>query len=224
MKLLNSELLVCLRQFVTAAFNRTNPANEQAPEPTVVDDILRVVFQNDGWCPICEARVTFTARDSWFRDHYLCNRCGSIPRERALMHVIATRYPNWRDLTIHESSPCNRGTSVKLAQQCRSYTASQYDPQLGFGNIHPNAGYRSENLEKQTFPDGAFDLVVTQDVFEHFLTLRRLSGKSHARLGPAGLISLRLRLSTKESLQRSGRPFRTQGSFIITLLNIMAIL
>jgi SAM-dependent methyltransferase len=83
------------------------------------------------------------------------------------MHVIQTRYPNWRDLTIHESSPGNRGASVKLAQQCRSYTASQYDPQLGFGNTHPNAGYRSENLEDQTFPDKAFDLIVTQDVFEH---------------------------------------------------------
>ena len=83
------------------------------------------------------------------------------------MHVIQTRYPNWRDLTIHESSPGNRGASVKLAQQCRSYTASQYDPQLGFGNTHPNAGYRSENLENQTFPDKAFDLIVTQDVFEH---------------------------------------------------------
>jgi SAM-dependent methyltransferase len=126
-----------------------------------------VVFQNEGWCPICEASVTFTARDPWFRDHYLCGRCGSIPRERALMHVIAMRYPNWRDLAIHESSPCNRGTSVKLAQQCKSYTASQYDPQLGYGNTHPHAGYRSEDLERQTFPDGAFDLVVTQDVFEH---------------------------------------------------------
>ena len=83
------------------------------------------------------------------------------------MHVIQTRYPNWRDLTIHESSPGNRGASVKLAQQCPSYMASQYDPQLGFGNTHLNAGYRSENLENQTFPDKAFDLVVTQDVFEH---------------------------------------------------------
>jgi SAM-dependent methyltransferase len=116
----------------------------------------------------------------------------SIPRERALMQVIATRYPNWRDLTIHESSPCNRGTSIKLAQQCRFYTASQYDPQLGFGNTHPNAGYRSENLEKQTFPDGAFDLVVTQDVFEHVFDTPSAFRELHARLGPAGLISLRL--------------------------------
>jgi SAM-dependent methyltransferase len=38
---------------------------------------------------------------------------------------------------------------------------------LGFGTTHPTAGYRSENLENQTFPDEAFDLVITQDVFEH---------------------------------------------------------
>jgi SAM-dependent methyltransferase len=83
------------------------------------------------------------------------------------MFVTQTRYPNWRDLIVHESSPGHRGASVKLARSCRFYTASQYDPQLGFGNIHPTAGYRSENLENQTFPDQAFDLVITQDVFEH---------------------------------------------------------
>lgn len=83
------------------------------------------------------------------------------------MQAIQTWYPNWRDLTVHESSPVNRGASVKLARQCRCYTASQYDPELGFGNTHPKAGYRSENLAMQTFPDQAFDLVVTQDVFEH---------------------------------------------------------
>jgi SAM-dependent methyltransferase len=166
-KHLNNKLLLCFREFIAAALNRKKLFNAQAPNATGVDATSVVVFQNEGWCPICEARVTFSARNSWFRDHYLCDRCGSIPRERALMHVIQTRYPNWRDLTIHESSPGNRGASVKLAQQCRSYTASQYDPQLGFGNTHPNAGYRSENLENQTFPDKAFDLVVTQDVFEH---------------------------------------------------------
>jgi len=166
-KHLNNKLLRCFREFIAAAHNRRKLFNAQAPNATGVDATSVVVFQNEGWCPICEARVTFSARNSWFRDHYLCDQCGSIPRERALMRVIQTRYPNWRDLTIHEGSPGNRGASVKLAQQCRSYTASQYDPHLGFGNTHPNAGYRSENLEDQTFPDKAFDLVVTQDVFEH---------------------------------------------------------
>jgi hypothetical protein len=132
-----------------------------------VDSTSPVIFQNEGWCPICEATVTFTARNSWFRDHYLCDRCGSIPRERALMHVIQAWYLNWRDLTVHESFPGNRGASIKLAQQCRSYTASQYDPQLGSEYSSKRRLPYSENLEKQTFADDAFDLVVTQDVFEH---------------------------------------------------------
>jgi SAM-dependent methyltransferase len=123
--------------------------------------------QSSGWCPICEKKVTFSAKYEWLRDHYLCSDCGSIPRERALMHVIQERYPKWRDLRIHESSPGNRGASVKLREQCKHYVASQYDPVLGFGNTHPKNGYRSEDLEKQTFPEESFDIVVTQDVMEH---------------------------------------------------------
>jgi hypothetical protein len=110
-----------------------NPINAPAPNEMPVDTTSVVVFQNEGWCPICETMVTFTARNSWFRDRYLCERCASIPCERALMHGIQTRYPNWRDLSIHESSPLNRGASVKVAHQCRSYAASQYDVQLGLG-------------------------------------------------------------------------------------------
>jgi SAM-dependent methyltransferase len=163
-----------------------NQPNAQAPEAAGVETSSTLVFQNEGWCPICEAAVTFGARNSWFRDHYLCRRCGSIPRERALMHVIQTRYPNWRDLTVHESSPGNRGSSVKLARECRSYTASQYDPQLGFGITNPNAGYRSEDLEKQTFPNEAFDLVVTQDVFEHVFDAPKAFSEVARTLKPEG--------------------------------------
>ena len=140
------------------------------------------------------------------------------------MHVIQTRYPNWRDLTIHESSPGNRGASVKLAKQCRSYTASQYDPQLGFGNTHPNAGYRSENLENQTFPDKAFDLVVTQDVFEHIFDAPVAFMEIARTLRPGGAHIFTTHLSTKTSLRKGGHPFRTEGSFITTLLSIMPIL
>jgi SAM-dependent methyltransferase len=43
---------------------------------------------------------------------------------------------------------------------------SQYDREIPFGSIHPN-GYRSEDIESQTFEDECFDLVITQDVFEH---------------------------------------------------------
>jgi SAM-dependent methyltransferase len=102
------------------------------------------------------------------------------------MHIIQTRYPGWRDLNIHESSPGGRGASVKMAQQCRSYTASQYDPELGFGNTHPNASYRSENLELLTFADEIFDLVVTQDVFEHVFDAPKAFKEIARTLRPGG--------------------------------------
>lgn len=155
-------------------------------KPTQTKDGNEFFKHESGYCPICEKEATFSAKHSWLRDHYLCSGCGSIPRERAIMHVLQTRYPNWRDLRIHESSPGNRGTSVKLATECKNYTASQYDPDLGFGNTHPSRGYRSENLEKQTFPDESFDIVVTQDVMEHIFDAEAAFRDIHRTLKPGG--------------------------------------
>src|SRR4051794_30330238 len=76
-------------------------------------------FRQKGYCPCCDRQVFFEAHDSWLRDHFLCSNCGCIPRERALMLVIEKYHPNWRELSIHESSPCNRGTSLKLKKYCK---------------------------------------------------------------------------------------------------------
>jgi glycosyltransferase involved in cell wall biosynthesis/GT2 family glycosyltransferase/SAM-dependent methyltransferase len=145
-----------------------------------------LVKHSHGFCPICEKNVTFSAKNEWLRDHYLCSGCGSIPRERAIMHVIQQNYPNWRELRIHESSPGSRGASVKLREQCKHYFASQYDPELGFGNTHSGHGYRSEDLEKQTFPNESFDIVVTQDVMEHIFDAEAAFRDIHRTLKPGG--------------------------------------
>jgi SAM-dependent methyltransferase len=83
------------------------------------------------------------------------------------MAAIEMFYPDWRMLAIHESSPVQRGVSPRLKRECSAYTASFYDPALPLGTIHPQHGYRCENLEHLTFLDASFDLVLTQDVFEH---------------------------------------------------------
>jgi SAM-dependent methyltransferase len=82
-----------------------------------------------------------------------------------LILTIEKFYPNWRDLKIHESSPAKRGASMKLKNECKSYLATQYFPyQTPGGTVN---GFRNEDLERQTFPDESFDLVITQDVMEH---------------------------------------------------------
>jgi len=84
-----------------------------------------------------------------------------------LFHALLEFFPNWRELAIHESSPGRDRVSQRLASECKSYVATQWDPDIPFGSSHPEKGYRSEDLQDQTFPDACFDLIITQDVFEH---------------------------------------------------------
>lgn len=124
-------------------------------------------YTYEGFCPICENKVTFQSAHAWFRDHLLCPSCPnhSIPRERALMLVLRQEFPNWKDLSIHESSPVARGASVMISRQAASYVATQYYPHVALGIMLD--GFRNENLENQTFTDESFDVVISLDVMEH---------------------------------------------------------
>jgi len=145
-----------------------------------------LVYTGKGFCPICECGVTFSATDTWFRDYLLCSLCGSIPRERALMRVIAECFPNYKELTIHESSPVNRGTSKKLRQECSDYSTSHYFEQVPSGQEDPHTGFRCESLEALTFEDDSFDLLVTQDVMEHVFNPDRAFREICRVLKPGG--------------------------------------
>lgn len=81
------------------------------------------------------------------------------------MAVLQERFPNWRELSIHESSPGRRGVSKRLAQECPRYVPSQFFKDAPLGSMVEE--YRCENLEQLTFEDAAFDLHITQDVMEH---------------------------------------------------------
>ena len=123
------------------------------------------LLEVDGLCTTCDQVTQFRSEYDWLRDHFKCGKCGSIPRERALMLVIERCMPDWRERRIHESSPGGRGASVKLAR-APGYGASHYFPAMPLGAVAPG-GIANENLERLSFPDETFDLVVTQDVMEH---------------------------------------------------------
>lgn len=122
-------------------------------------------FRQQGYCPCCRSKTSFVSLNSWLRDNFKCANCGSIPRNRALIQVLQTYYPNWSNLTIHESSPSGGGASALIRQHCAHYTASQYYPMHPHGSIVGE--FRNEDLERQTFADESFDVVITQDVMEH---------------------------------------------------------
>lgn len=105
-------------------------------------------FKNKGYCVCCDKKVFFVAKNDWLRDFYIWSNCKSIPRERALMFVIEKYYPDWKNLKIHESSPIERGTSLKLKKECKQYIASQYWPEKKGVLIN---GFININFRKKTF-------------------------------------------------------------------------
>lgn len=144
-----------------------------------------MAFKHYGYCPICEAPVAFTAENNWFRDFLLCSGCGSIPRERALFRVVRELFPRYAALKIHESSPAPRGASAKLAK-VPGYSSSHYLPTVPRGQVQPTTGHRCEDLEALTFPDGTFDLFVTQDVLEHLFNPEKAFAEIARVLKPGG--------------------------------------
>jgi len=123
----------------------------------------------------------FVVEGDWLRDHYVCERCGTIPRQRAVVEVLNLFRPNWRTLTIHESSPSMRF----FAEQARGYSCSFFFDDVPVGKTRK--GQRCENLEQLTFDDDIFDVFITQDVLEHVFRPDRALAEIMRVLRPGGL-------------------------------------
>lgn len=198
----SGECIEALKQRLGAAV-KTQTA-ENSPTHT------KGVFSNSGHCYCCDQDVEFVAESDWFRDHYKCTTCGSIPRERALMWCIETFFPNWRRGIVHESSPVARGASLKLREKAGQYIESQYFVDVDPGTRHRNT--RCENLEHLTFSDESIDLHVTQDVLEHVFAPDRAFQEIARTLKPGGMHIFTVPLVNKEQPTQVAARRRSDGS------------
>ena len=121
---------------------------------------------NVGFCELCQQRTVFVRHGEWDREQNRCCRCSSIPRWRAIYHVLQSQYPEWRQLIIHESSP-GGGASDVIQAQCERYEASHFFPKKDLGAYFH--GFRNENLEQMTLADNSVDIFISQDVLEHIM-------------------------------------------------------
>ena len=183
-----------------------------------------------GFCPICDARTIFVQTTPNLREDYLCVSCRSIPRFRAVLAVLELHFPDWRAMAIHESSP-GGASSDKIRRECSGYIGSQWFPDGVAGAMKD--GFRCENLEQQTFEDARFDMVLTQDVFEHVLHPDHAFGEIARTLKPGGVHLFTLpwhywqptRVRAREEngvvrhlleAQYHGNPIDAKGSLVVT--------
>ncbi|MGF1569125.1 MAG: glycoside hydrolase family 99-like domain-containing protein [Nodosilinea sp.] len=138
-----------------------------------------------GRCPICgtQSEAQFVATHPWLRDFYLCQHCHTCPRQRAMVLILSQLLPHWRELQIHEGSPC----IPYFAQEAKHYTSSYYFDQIRPGETDPATGLRCENFEALTFADSSFDIFMHQDVLEHVFNPDQALREAMRVLKPGGL-------------------------------------
>lgn len=171
-------------------------------------------ISNQGHCVICDSHVTFYSESDLLRNDYFCNNCHSIPRERALMYCIEKFYPHWKELSIHESSPGNRGASLKLKDNCKNYIGTHYFANFPLGKIH-STGWRNEDLENLTFPDESWDLMVTQDVMEHIFNPAKAFSEIARTLKKGGAHIFTVPIITKEQPSKLNAKKDENGNLVI---------
>lgn len=144
---------------------------------------------------MCSCRSIFllTEGDELIRNHAICVRCRSASRHRHLALCVLdafgdrgirklTDFSAGKELAVYNAS-ANGPIAEALGAGGRVMLAEYFD------DVKPGAfkeGVQCQNLEALTFGDGDFDLVISEDVFEHLKDYRRGFSEVHRVLKPGG--------------------------------------
>jgi SAM-dependent methyltransferase len=130
-----------------------------------------------GICGICGNNVEFRLKQEGFSlRETVCPDCGGSRRSRDLASVLVESFGGpvggalarhrdlLQDISIFEAQAC--GPLHEQLRRLPGYVCAEFLDGIAAGALN-STGMRCENLEALTFPDGSFDLVITQDVLEH---------------------------------------------------------
>ena len=129
-----------------------------------------------GRCSICGEDVRFEIEEGFSLREAACPACGSSMRSRDLAKAIVETFCPDSAAPLAESLGCLENLSIYESQACGAihrclrglphYVCSEYLDGILPGSTDER-DMRCEDMEKLTFEDNSFDLVITQDVFEH---------------------------------------------------------
>lgn len=138
----------------------------------------------DGMCAVCEGPATFEVTTPWLRDGLICTACGTFPRNRRLTLALDHIGVDWRRGQLWEIAPFG-ATSDRLQRECAGYVGTHYWPDVPPGG--ERWGFTCQDVEAPTFADNTFDVVVSQDVFEHVFDWQRGMTQIARVLRPGGV-------------------------------------
>lgn len=116
-----------------------------------------------GRCPSCEGRRFIQLAATPF--HTRCLRCTATLVNLSLIPVIRRHVADRFDGKRAYEMSSYGATYEFLRSRFRSFQCSEYDPERPLGSAV--AGIRNEDATRLTFADESFDVVTSNQVFEH---------------------------------------------------------
>jgi GT2 family glycosyltransferase/SAM-dependent methyltransferase/glycosyltransferase involved in cell wall biosynthesis len=201
-----------------------------------------------GYCRVCEREVDFLVdrqcgavdvpggwRPNW-RERLGCPCCGLNNRQRMMAHAARSLVKRYRDrrpsvYLMEQVTPIFKWFSEQFPQV--TCVGSEYlGPEVALGRVV--RGVRHEDVERLSFADHSFDLVISNDVLEHVVNPAQALREACRILRPGGvlLIAVPFYLDQAQSVRRAslengelvhhlppachGNPVSDDGSLVFT--------
>ncbi len=153
------------------------------------------IFPAVGHCTVCGNSTSFNQVGDNLRETFECIICHSVSRNRHLAKVLCDIFgidqpyslkkvvSAFSHLRIYEAQA--NGAIHDALKYCSGYVRSEFFSDVPPGTVS-GSGVRCEDMERLSFEDDAFDIVVTQDVFEHVRNPALAWKEVHRVLKPGG--------------------------------------
>jgi SAM-dependent methyltransferase/DNA-directed RNA polymerase subunit RPC12/RpoP len=194
------------------------------------------------FCSICGKNSQFLCEADVSLREARCPYCGASQRNSDLAKIIMRTFSTIENISLLQAEPFLKNMEIYEAQSsgqvhdalCRlpHYTCSEFFNDIPSGQKNLN-GILCQDLQNLTFPSDNFDLIITQDIFEHirepekaFVEIRRVlkPGGYHIFTIPynEGKTTLRrITIEDGKEIQKCppvyhGDPLRDQGALVFT--------
>ena len=180
-------------------------------------------------CPVCGTRaptIEPLAETTNWREEFACNTCFALNRSAELAQVIIARYGGaaagasiaeclgyLTDLHIHEFGAS--GPIAGILSSSPLFSKSEYFDDVPLGGKRSD-GTTCQDLTRLTYGDQSFDVVLTQDVFEHVSDPELAFREVYRVLRPGGSHIFTVPYSPK--LNASRKRARVTGDVVEDLL------
>lgn len=129
-------------------------------------------------CSVCGNDSRFVCDTDVSLREARCSFCGANVRNSDLAKIVLKAFSNNKYISLSQAESFLSNVKIYEAQSigpvhdslCRlpHYTCSEFFPDISPGQRNRN-GVLCQDLQNLTFPSENFDLIITQDVFEHIL-------------------------------------------------------